>query len=229
MKAILLDCEVANDSNEVIELGGLGLQWSEEPSEGHLSAVGWYCNERFRPEKPFDAGAIAVHRILPEDVENCAPSSEAPSRLPEGVEYVVGHNIDFDADCLGGLPGVKRICTLALARAWFPNFKSHKLGALTVELFGQTRMAIELLEGTHNAYVDCCLTLRILNQMLREVEWSGDFEQLYEASENARVPKIMPFGKHKGMPIEEVPFDYKDWLLRQPDVDPYLVKALTKK
>ena len=36
----------------------------------------------------------------------------------------------------------------------------------------------------------------------------------------------MPFGKHKGVPISEVPKDYKQWLLRQSDVDPYLVKAL---
>jgi exodeoxyribonuclease X len=42
----------------------------------------------------------------------------------------------------------------------------------------------------------------------------------------ARVPKVLAFGKYKGTPIAEVPSDYKSWLLRQDDVDPYLAKAL---
>jgi exodeoxyribonuclease X len=36
----------------------------------------------------------------------------------------------------------------------------------------------------------------------------------------------MPFGKHKGMPIAEVPKDYVRWLLNQPDIDPFLRRAL---
>ncbi|MFG8677603.1 putative quorum-sensing-regulated virulence factor [Pseudomonas aeruginosa] len=39
----------------------------------------------------------------------------------------------------------------------------------------------------------------------------------------------MPYGKHKGTPINQVPNDYKAWLLRQPDVDPYLVQALRQR
>ncbi len=37
---------------------------------------------------------------------------------------------------------------------------------------------------------------------------------------------VKSFGKHKGMPVAELPADYRGWLLRQEDVDPYLVKAL---
>jgi exodeoxyribonuclease X len=36
----------------------------------------------------------------------------------------------------------------------------------------------------------------------------------------------MSFGKHKGTAIKDVPADYKRWLLGQPDVEPYLAKAL---
>jgi exodeoxyribonuclease X len=36
----------------------------------------------------------------------------------------------------------------------------------------------------------------------------------------------MPFGKHKGMLLADVPSDYKQWLLTQGDRDPYLRKAL---
>jgi exodeoxyribonuclease X len=36
----------------------------------------------------------------------------------------------------------------------------------------------------------------------------------------------MPFGKHKGALFADVPSDYKEWLLTQGDIDPYLRKAL---
>jgi exodeoxyribonuclease X len=37
---------------------------------------------------------------------------------------------------------------------------------------------------------------------------------------------MMTFGKHKGAAIKDIPADYKQWLLKQTDIDPYLVKAL---
>ena len=53
-----------------------------------------------------------------------------------------------------------------------------------------------------------------------------DIEQLYIASEAARIPKSISFGKHKGTAIQDLPADYVQWLLRQDDLDPYLRKAL---
>ena len=54
-----------------------------------------------------------------------------------------------------------------------------------------------------------------------------NFEELYQFSEMARIPKIITFGKHNGQPIKSLPSDYKQWLLKQNDLDPYLRKALT--
>ena len=51
-------------------------------------------------------------------------------------------------------------------------------------------------------------------------------EQLWEFSEKCRVPKIMAFGKHKGLSIAQLPRDYKMWCLRQPDMDIYVQKAI---
>ncbi len=36
----------------------------------------------------------------------------------------------------------------------------------------------------------------------------------------------MPFGKHKGLPLADLPNDYKQWLMAQGDIDPHLRKAL---
>ena len=55
-----------------------------------------------------------------------------------------------------------------------------------------------------------------------------DMAQLYQASEHARKPTVMRFGKHKGVAIKDLPADYVDWLLKQADLDPYLHLALTE-
>jgi exodeoxyribonuclease X len=48
-------------------------------------------------------------------------------------------------------------------------------------------------------------------------------------SEKARIPKVMPYGKHKGELISQMPADYKQWMLRQDNVSEYLRKALEAK
>jgi exodeoxyribonuclease X len=53
-------------------------------------------------------------------------------------------------------------------------------------------------------------------------------EVLWQKSEDARIPTHMPFGKHKGIPIAEVPRDYARWLLDQPNVDPFVRRAFLK-
>ena len=49
---------------------------------------------------------------------------------------------------------------------------------------------------------------------------------LYMMSETARIPKTITFGKYKGTYIDDLPSNYKAWLLRQDDLDPYVRKAL---
>jgi len=78
---------------------------------------------------------------------------------------------------------------------------------------------------------DVCMTYRLLELIVEELNSTVDiivdgFEPLYQLSEIARIPTIMPFGKHKGDDISKLPVSYKRWLLDQPDVDPYLRKAL---
>lgn len=141
------------------------------------------------------------------------------------MQYLIGHNIDFDWKVIGSPATLRRIDTLGLARALWPRCDSHSLGALTYFLFRAS--ARTQLQGAHSAEVDIALTASLLQAILtRHPEEITSMEQLWRASEDARVPRVMPFGKHKGMPIAEVPEDYKAWLRRQADVDPYLLKAL---
>jgi len=49
---------------------------------------------------------------------------------------------------------------------------------------------------------------------------------LFLMSEQARIPKKMPFGKHKGTLIKDLPADYIAWYQKQADADPYILKAM---
>lgn len=49
--------------------------------------------------------------------------------LPGHVDYIIGHNVDFDWGVIGK-PEVKRNCTLALARKLWPDLDSHNQSAL---------------------------------------------------------------------------------------------------
>ena len=85
-----------------------------------------------------------------------------------------------------------------------------------------------MLKGAHRADADIILTANILMHIIHHLNIQT-IEQLYVASEEARIPKSISFGKHKGTAISDLPTDYVQWLMRQDDLDPYLRKALEKK
>jgi len=164
-----------------------------------------------------------VHGILPEMVQH-SRTHEAFA-LPEGTEYIIGHQIDYDWK-VAGKPPVKRICTLALARHFWPQSDSHTLLALLYML--DARYASRVHRLAHNALAD----VRMNHVLLMHICKVGAFtsmEELYAASEMARIPQTMPFGKHKGEAIATIPLEYLQWLSRQVDVDEYLRIAIERR
>lgn len=178
---------------------------------------------RFKPAAASAWGALAVHHILTEELDECPPSTAA--RLPAGTQYILGHNIDYDWEALGK-PPVKRICTLAMARALYPS-DSHSLGAMVYRLHPDKAEAREMLHHAHSAMADIELCTLVLKAMALEhgLSW-GNPEALWSFSEQCRIPKIMTVGKHKGLAVKNLPWDYVAWCRRQPDMDPYFIKAL---
>jgi exodeoxyribonuclease X len=177
-------------------------------------------------------GAMAIHHILPHELEDCPPSSAFT--LPAETEYLIGHNVDFDWE-VAGKPDIRRICTLALARWLWPDLDGHSQSALYYWLNSTSRRALEdareTIKGAHSALVDVRMCLDILGSEVYELRGRGHaidtWEQLWQLSEIARVPTVITFGKHKGEKIRDLPGSYVAWLLKQPDLDPYLFKALT--
>lgn len=213
--AIIFDTEATDIKEPVL----IEAAWLELTSMIPFSVDAPFV-QRYNPGKPISLGALAVHHIMDEDLLDCPLASSFS--LPPHVTYIIGHQIDFDWEVIGR-PPVKRICTLALARSVWPQLDSHNQSALLY--FLERAGARERLKNAHSALVDVGICATILQHLGQELSLHT-IEDLWQASETARTPKVMPFGKHKGVSITEIPSDYKSWLLSQADIDPYLRQAL---
>lgn len=181
-----------------------------------------FC-QRYNPGKPVETGAMAVHHILDEDLKDC-PASDT-FKLPDGAEYLIGHNVDYDWKVIGK-PEVKRICTLAMARKLWPDADSHSQSALLYRLTTDRVRVREALKNAHSAEADVRFCAIILKKELSIIQ-PDSWEALWEYSEVARIPDVMPFGKHRGVPIKDLPKDYVRWALGNlADLDEYLRRAL---
>lgn len=219
---IIFDTETTGfDNAEIIEAA-----WIAVDHPTNLSFVGGY-HERFKPSKRIELGALSTHHILEDELQECRPSSEF--KLPNGLGYMIGHNVDFDWK-VAGEPDVKRICTLALSRWLFPDIDAHNQTAMMYHLFEDHYWVRDAVKNAHSALHDVRNCREVLEQLVGEMVSRGHtvatWDDLWQLSEKARIPTKMSFGKHKGMLIKDLPSDYRGWLLRQPDLDPYLLKAL---
>lgn len=216
MKALIFDTETTGITDpEIVEAAWLHVR---EPRDLEILEV---FEQRFRPTKLIELGALATHHIMDEDLVGMPPSSSFA--LPDDVTHLIGHNVDYDWNVAGN-PNVRRICTLALSRYLFPTSNSHTQSAMLYHLERAT--ARQNLIGAHSALADVGNCRRVLGFLIALMPGIQTWDDLWQASESARVPTVMSFGKHKGELIRDIPFSYKQWLLGQPDVDPYLRRAL---
>lgn len=217
MSALLFDTETTGTRYpQVIEAAWLKL---DNPTS--LSILDQF-EQRYRPSEAISLGALATHHIYDEELQACPPHTEFT--LPADTQYIIGHNIDYDWQ-VAGSPELKRICTLALSRHYFPQLDSHSQSALIYHI--DRAHARERLKAAHSALADVKNCLSVLEALLPLIKPEvSTWEELWQASERARIPSIMPFGKHRGMAISELPPDYKAWLLRQDTLDYYVKLAV---
>lgn len=224
MNAIIFDSETTGLNDPQMIEGA----WLKLESVTSLNIVEQFL-QRYKPSKAIELGALATSHILDEELADCPTHTEF--KLPDGTTYIIGHNVDYDWGVIGK-PDVKRICTQALSRALWPDADSHSQSAMIYLHYREH--AKRWLQNAHAALDDVKNCRLLLMKILESIaEHNGapvfSFEDLWMISEEARIPKIIRFGKHSGTEISKIPADYKRWLLGQPDVDPYLRKALEQR
>ncbi len=222
MSALILDTETH-------DLNGYPIEIAYAPCSFEQGVLvinqGEVFDEYFSCPEPIALGAIATHHILETDI------AEKPSfdtfKMPQGVQYLIGHNIDYDIKAVQKCQPdftVKGICTLALCRMVWPELP-HTLSAMYYHVMDDLELARKHLRHAHNAKADIYFTGVILKTLVEQLGIK-DMNSLFIMSETARIPKYITFGKHKGTAIKDLDSGYVSWLLKQPDLDPYLRKAI---
>ncbi|MFW1924789.1 3'-5' exonuclease [Acinetobacter ursingii] len=227
MSALIFDTETHKLHGDIIEAAAMEVVFTKFSSDVPIYPTMFDFNKRYKPSEPISIAAMAIHHIVDEDLVKCPPSNKF--KLPkDDIEYLIGHNIDYDIDAIEragtDASSIKRICTLAMARYLWPNFESHTLTALSYQLSRDRKATRRGVRGAHSALNDCKTTYVLLLNIVRERQIKS-MEELYQFSEMTRTPTHIFYGKYKGWAIKDMDDYDLGWLLQRTD-EPYLRIAL---
>ncbi|MFD1437759.1 exonuclease domain-containing protein [Acinetobacter terrae] len=224
MQAIILDTETHTLNGQPIEIAYAPVQINEGKLTLDKTQI---FDQLYSVDEPISYAAMAVHHILESELVD--QPHYTTFTLPSDTTYIIGHNIDYDIraleKCGVDSKNIKAICTLALARLVWPDAEAHNISALIYMITKGSAKARDMIKKAHRADMDIILTANILMHEIHHLKIQS-IEELYQASEDARIPRSINFGKHRGTAITDLPADYMQWLLRQEDLDPYLRKAI---
>lgn len=165
------------------------------------------------PEMPIPADASGVHHICDDDVAD-EPTLEQVEQgfwapFFQAGTVVIGHNVKYDLQVAKDVlpPNLPFIDTLQLAKRYLPDAPNHKLGTLMYHC------KLRIRRNTHSAVDDCMICLDLLKHIISVT--GKTLAELIDLSSQPIVVRVMPFGKHKGLKMEDVPNDYIRWALRE--------------
>lgn len=165
------------------------------------------------PEMPIPEESTKITGITDAMVQDAPPIQEVLTSFEafcQGDVVLVAHNNDaFDLPFLqaeyqrAGLtcPSWRTFDSLKWARKYRPDLPRHSLQYLR-EAYGVAA------NQAHRALDDVHVLYQIFSVMIGDLSWETIFELM---KAKPRVLK-MPFGKHAGKPLSEVPQNYLQWL-----------------
>ncbi|MEM8727734.1 MAG: DUF3820 family protein [Chlamydiota bacterium] len=165
------------------------------------------------PGCPIPPEASAIHHISDEMVRDAPDFAEVAKRFIEfcsGDGALIAHNNDaFDKPFLEheckrhsvSLPNWSYIDSLKFARKYRPDLPRHSLQHLR-EYHG-----IEA-NNAHRALDDVIILHRVFSLMIDDLT----METIIELMNQKQLIRRMPFGKHRGTPIKDIPPGYVRWL-----------------
>lgn len=229
MSTLIFDTELTDRKNgEIIEAAWLTLIPREDLA-GTADVIDLAIAEeqcfRFRPAGPIAHGAMAVHHILPDELVDCPPSSTF--QLPP-CAYMVGHSIDFDWEAAGRPSHIKRIDTHAIAQWLWPDATGYSQSALIYMLEGATPETRAMVKDAHSALADVRINHGLLRHILRLKPEITTWSQLWQYSEDCRIPRTCPMKRYEGVLLSDLDDGFIRWCLDLSDLDPYYRKGLVR-
>ncbi|MFT5097749.1 DUF3820 family protein [Psychrobacter okhotskensis] len=189
-------------------------------------ASGFEWMKYFNSGRSISPIVIRVHGITDDDVAGLERFDLAQFELPK---YLIGHNVRFDWRVIGS-PSAKLICTVRLARVAFPEWSGYSQSKCIEQLLGKSE-ARKMTIAAHDALGDARMCYLLYQACCERLEVAPtDFAATHAIANKANPVSKMPFGKHKGKLIKDVPINYVKWMLGNiHNMQPSLYSALTKR
>ena len=212
----VIDVETAGGRmphDAVIEIGSVDLDLATGEAANPMETL---CDPAGVPINP---AARRVHHISDEELEGAPGFADAAPPFATARTYAA-HRASFDRSRLQ-FPGTW-LCTWKLSLRAFPDQPAHGLQTLVKRL----SLAPELPEGSHahRALYDAACTVALMQAIMERLlpRCDGPADFLARAAKVSAEPGLLVrlrFGKHKGASLRDVPSDYLEWLVREPDMD----------
>ena len=203
----------------------------KDPSEAHaveIAVLDYQSNKGFtnfiKPPVPIPPETSAIHHIIDDDVQDAKDMDANVQELEAFIEdqtenevILVAHNAKYEQTVLskaGFNLDIKWVCTYKCAMFLFPDAPSFSNEGLRYWL-GLGPRGRANMHATHTAMYDCEVTALLLSRFMEDTT----IDQMIEWTLEPAQPPKMPFGKHRGMPWNQVPVDYLQWMTRQLDMD----------
>lgn len=164
--------------------------------------------------------ATSVHNIT-DDMVASAPSFAEVSRkfieFCEGDVILIAHNNDgFDVHFLRNefgrhqveMPQWRFLDSLKWARRYRPDLPRH-----TLQFLRETYQIPA--NNAHRALDDVIVLYKVFSHMVDDL----DIETIFRLINQPRQLQHMPFGKHQGKPLKDIPADYIEWLVKNGALD----------
>ena len=248
---VIIDTETTGldtDTCELVEVAALKLRGT---FPGPLEVVDAYWSP-VHPVGPVPPECSAVHHLTDADLDGAPDPATAMaglSALTRDADVICGHNVlKYDLPILergGVIITAKVLDTLRLAHHAWPELEqvgeatpSYGLEALRFR-FGLGMQETEALRhgdvrwSPHSAAFDVSACRSLLDHAVTVLRGSGmkatTYADLATGSLKPYRVHIMPFGKHRGERLEDVPQDYIRWALgNMQDLDEDLRSSLRR-
>jgi len=172
------------------------------------------------PGSPIPPEASAIHHITDAMVKDAPTFKEVVEKFiafcPEKTVLIAHNNDAFDklfllAECKRAgmsFPSYEYVDTLKWARKYRPDLPRHTLQSLR-EVYGIPS------NQAHRALDDVIVLHRVFSSMVDDIPIDIVLQLLSKQKTLSR----MPFGKHQGKPLEEIPKHYINWLAENGALD----------
>ncbi len=228
-RILIFDVETTGTDKKVDQIIELCGQFGLEASATRRT---W----RMRPQVPIHPGAMAVHGITIEDLQDAPPFSEVADELRTvfaSVQMLVGYNVRFDIEMLQAEYQRLGQPHLDLSEAYVVDpFRLWQRCEPRSLMHAHRRFVGEEFDAAHSASADVAATGRVLQGMVENFELGSDWEQIADICDPERKnwiggthhvtrsetgDAVLGFGKHYGVILSDIAAgpdaDYLQWLV----------------